>query len=42
MRSSIYSPSLMQRRRKARMRELLLFTRALNAPRHPQLRLVSG
>lgn len=46
MRSSISSPSLMQRRRKTRMRELLLFTRALSGarrtPLRPQLKLVSG
>lgn len=31
MRSSVYSPNLMQRKRKARLRELLLFRRALCA-----------
>ena len=46
MRSSISTPSLMQRRRKPRMRQLLLFTRAVcgakRAPTRPQLKLVSG
>jgi hypothetical protein len=46
MRSSISTPSLMQRRRKPRMRQLLLFTRAVcsgkRALTRPHLKLVSG
>ncbi len=46
MRSSISSPSLMQRRRKPRLRELLLFTRVVGGGKRalprPHLKLVSG